>query len=117
MLPVSGAVTYNAPPGPTALPWSSSKPVTNRVAVGAAAGLFAAAAMVLPTMSILLSTRTNTSLFQFMRLLLSILNDQPELDLKPGALVPMIQEGLELKISRFLLALFLWSITAKWFLI
>src|SRR4029453_1360079 len=28
MLPVSGAVTNNAPPGPTALPWSSSRPVT-----------------------------------------------------------------------------------------
>jgi hypothetical protein len=33
MLPVSGAVTNNAPPGPTALPWSSSRPVTSSWAV------------------------------------------------------------------------------------
>ena len=36
MLPVSGAVTNNAPPGPTALPWSSSRPVTSGRAVAAA---------------------------------------------------------------------------------
>ena len=36
--------------------------------------LLAAAATVLPAMSIRLNARTNTSLFQFMRLLLSILN-------------------------------------------
>src|SRR5258705_4519069 len=29
MLPGSGAVTNSAPPGPTALPWSSSRPVTS----------------------------------------------------------------------------------------
>ena len=34
VMPVSGAVTNNAPPGPTALPWSSSRPVTSWVALG-----------------------------------------------------------------------------------
>src|SRR5678809_1109691 len=29
MVPASGAVTYNALSGPTVLPWSSSRPVTN----------------------------------------------------------------------------------------
>jgi hypothetical protein len=71
MLPVSGAVTNNAPPGPTVLPWSSSRPVTSKVAVGSPGGSFAAATVLLPRMRTILKARTITSLFQFMRFLLS----------------------------------------------
>jgi hypothetical protein len=82
MLPVSGAVTNNAPPGPTALPWSSSRPVTSRVVAGAAGELFAVAVGVALKISVMLRAKANTSLFQFMRLLLSIINCPPVLTMK-----------------------------------
>jgi hypothetical protein len=56
-----------------ALPWSSSRPVTSSVAPDAAAGLFAAAA-VLPRTSMTIKIKTDINLFQLMRSLLSIFN-------------------------------------------